>query len=119
MRTVLKPILKAENVYEFHEEAWNTYPYCKTVVTNPSYMKDNFKVEIESMHRVGTPWSIKETQDYEILDIFRYEFQLGALQFLGHFSIGQFKLFETRTFRSFGFENFHFHTVEKSKGEKS
>lgn len=35
---------------EIHEEAWNAYPYCKTVITNPGYMKDNFVICIESMH---------------------------------------------------------------------
>jgi len=24
---------------EVHEEAWNAYPYCKTVLSNPGYMK--------------------------------------------------------------------------------
>ncbi|KAK0417519.1 hypothetical protein QR680_013060 [Steinernema hermaphroditum] len=33
-----------------HEEAWNAYPYCKTVLTNPDYMKDNFFVKIETIH---------------------------------------------------------------------
>lgn len=33
-----------------HEEAWNAYPYCKTVVTNPDYMKDNFYARIETIH---------------------------------------------------------------------
>uniref|UniRef100_A0A914UMR9 Phosphatidylinositol transfer protein n=1 Tax=Plectus sambesii TaxID=2011161 RepID=A0A914UMR9_9BILA len=35
---------------EIHEEAWNAYPYCKTVLTNPDYMKDGFMVKIETMH---------------------------------------------------------------------
>ncbi|XP_074593634.1 phosphatidylinositol transfer protein vib [Brevipalpus obovatus] len=35
---------------EIHEEAWNAYPYCKTVLTNPNYMKGNFKIIIESLH---------------------------------------------------------------------
>ncbi|XP_017775488.1 PREDICTED: phosphatidylinositol transfer protein beta isoform [Nicrophorus vespilloides] len=35
---------------EIHEEAWNAYPYCRTVITNPGYMKDNFVICIESMH---------------------------------------------------------------------
>lgn len=42
-RSLLKPII-GEDGYEFHEEAWNAYPYCKTVITNPGYMKENFKV---------------------------------------------------------------------------
>ncbi|KAF1761399.1 hypothetical protein GCK72_009655 [Caenorhabditis remanei] len=33
-----------------HEEAWNAYPYCKTVITNPDYMKENFYVKIETIH---------------------------------------------------------------------
>ncbi|TKR68481.1 hypothetical protein L596_024460 [Steinernema carpocapsae] len=33
-----------------HEEAWNAYPYCKTVLTNPDYMKDNFFVKVETIH---------------------------------------------------------------------
>jgi len=35
---------------EIHEEAWNAYPYCKTVLTNPDYMKTGFFICIESMH---------------------------------------------------------------------
>eukprot|EP00794_Sanderia_malayensis_P016240 gene16240-17878_t len=33
------------------EEAWNAYPYCKTIYTNKSYMKDGFKVDIETWHK--------------------------------------------------------------------
>uniref|UniRef100_A0A915JUS0 Phosphatidylinositol transfer protein n=1 Tax=Romanomermis culicivorax TaxID=13658 RepID=A0A915JUS0_ROMCU len=32
------------------EKAWNAFPYCKTVVSNPDYMKDKFFVRIESLH---------------------------------------------------------------------
>ena len=39
-----------KNGMDLHEEAWNAYPYCKTVITNPGYMKDAFKVVIESLH---------------------------------------------------------------------
>ena len=35
---------------EIQEEAWNSYPYCKTVLTNPSYMKEIFYIKIESYH---------------------------------------------------------------------
>eukprot|EP00123_Amoebidium_parasiticum_P019455 comp25787_c0_seq1/m.47036 comp25787_c0_seq1/g.47036 ORF comp25787_c0_seq1/g.47036 comp25787_c0_seq1/m.47036 type:complete len:269 (-) comp25787_c0_seq1:44-850(-) len=38
-----------------HEEAWNAYPYCKTVYTNPDYMKDNFLIEIATWHKPGKP----------------------------------------------------------------
>lgn len=35
---------------EIHEEAWNAYPYCKTVITNPNYMKEKFLLIVESLH---------------------------------------------------------------------
>jgi len=35
---------------EIHEKAWNAYPYCRTIVTNPGYMKEAFYIKIESMH---------------------------------------------------------------------
>lgn len=35
---------------EIHEEAWNAYPYCKTILTNPDFMKSGFFICIESMH---------------------------------------------------------------------
>jgi hypothetical protein len=33
-----------------HEEAWNSYPYCKTVITNPGYLKSDFKIVFETLH---------------------------------------------------------------------
>uniref|UniRef100_A0A0K0EKU8 Phosphatidylinositol transfer protein n=1 Tax=Strongyloides stercoralis TaxID=6248 RepID=A0A0K0EKU8_STRER len=33
-----------------HEEAWNAYPYCRTILTNPDYMKENFFVKVETIH---------------------------------------------------------------------
>ena len=35
---------------EIHEHAWNAYPYCRTILTNPTYMKDRFMVKIETLH---------------------------------------------------------------------
>jgi len=35
----------------FHEKAWNAYPYCKTVITNPEYMKENMEVVVASWHK--------------------------------------------------------------------
>lgn len=35
---------------QIYEESWNAYPYTKTVLTNPGYMKDNFQLIIESLH---------------------------------------------------------------------
>lgn len=33
------------------EEAWNAYPYCKTVLTNPEYMGTAFTLNIISWHK--------------------------------------------------------------------
>ena len=35
---------------DIEEEAWDGFPYCKTVLTNPAYMKDNFLLSITSKH---------------------------------------------------------------------
>ena len=48
-RTLLSPII-GEKDYVLHEESWNAYPYSKTVVTNPTYMKGSFRVILETMH---------------------------------------------------------------------
>jgi hypothetical protein len=42
--------LAPKGTLEMHEEAWNAYPYCKTCVNNPDYMKENFFIRIESLH---------------------------------------------------------------------
>ena len=39
---------------EVHEEAWNAYPYCKTVLSNPGYMK----VNIFLCNRISTCFNI-------------------------------------------------------------
>jgi len=60
-----------------NEEAWNGYPYCKTILTN-EYMKDNFKIVLESMHLPDTgntenalncPADVLKKRSVEILDI--------------------------------------------------
>ncbi|XP_022901071.1 phosphatidylinositol transfer protein alpha isoform isoform X2 [Onthophagus taurus] len=43
-------LLAPKGSLEIHEEAWNAYPYCKTVISNPPYMKGNFTITIESVH---------------------------------------------------------------------
>ncbi|KAF9815764.1 hypothetical protein SFRURICE_009281 [Spodoptera frugiperda] len=43
-------LLAPKGSLEVHEEAWNAYPYCRTVLTNPGYMKENFVICIESLH---------------------------------------------------------------------
>ncbi|XP_042193699.1 phosphatidylinositol transfer protein beta isoform [Callorhinchus milii] len=45
----------------FYEEAWNAYPYCRTIVTN-EYMKDNFLIKIETWHKpdLGTTENVHE-----------------------------------------------------------
>ncbi|CAL8128857.1 unnamed protein product [Orchesella dallaii] len=46
-------MLAPKGSMELHEEAWNAYPYCRTVITNPTYMKENFTIVIESLHLPG------------------------------------------------------------------
>lgn len=45
--------LAPKGTLEMHEEAWNAYPYCRTIVSNPDYMKENFFIKIESLHISG------------------------------------------------------------------
>lgn len=35
---------------EVHEHAWNAYPYCRTIISNPTYMKENFLIKIDTLH---------------------------------------------------------------------
>eukprot|EP00117_Sycon_ciliatum_P038576 scpid101342/ scgid4098/ Phosphatidylinositol transfer protein alpha isoform; Phosphatidylinositol-transfer protein 35 kDa isoform len=46
-------VLAPKGSLEIHEKAWNCYPYCKTVLTNPDYMKDNFVICIKTWHKDG------------------------------------------------------------------
>ncbi|KAK9510294.1 hypothetical protein O3M35_005111 [Rhynocoris fuscipes] len=43
-------MLAPKGSLEIHEEAWNAYPYCRTVLTNPNYMKDKFVIIVETLH---------------------------------------------------------------------
>ncbi|XP_053955964.1 phosphatidylinositol transfer protein alpha isoform isoform X1 [Anastrepha obliqua] len=43
-------LLAPKGSLEIHEEAWNAYPYCRTVITNPKFMKDGFRIVIDSVH---------------------------------------------------------------------
>lgn len=43
-------LLLPKGMLEIHEEAWNAYPYCRTIITNPSFMKDKFIIIIETLH---------------------------------------------------------------------
>lgn len=42
-------LLFSDSSLSLHEEAWNAYPYCKTVLTNP-YMKENMLIDISTLH---------------------------------------------------------------------
>ena len=73
IRNIVMPIF-GEDICEFHEEAWNNYPYCKTVISNPSF--EGFKVVIESVHIGGdrglTPNALGwKNDEVEILNIFK------------------------------------------------
>ena len=47
--TLVKTILEGRSS-EIVEEAWNAYPYCKTVLSNPGGMEDYFYIIIETLH---------------------------------------------------------------------
>ena len=81
-RTLFSPIM-GEDGYNFHEEAWNAYPYCKTVITNPGYMKDSFKVVLESMHLQGPGDSTNalDKTDQELSQIPNEVLDIGRLFF--------------------------------------
>ena len=72
IKAILRPIF-GQDVYVFHEEAWNDYPYCKTVISNPGF--EGFKVIVESMHindRGQTPNALgHQSKLVEFLDIFK------------------------------------------------
>ncbi|KAL8604632.1 hypothetical protein ACOMHN_013412 [Nucella lapillus] len=50
-----------------YENAWNAYPYCRTVITN-EYMKDSFYIIIESFHAPdrGDQENIHQLSDEEL-----------------------------------------------------
>lgn len=35
---------------EVDERAWNSYPYCRTIIENPAYMKENFMLKLDSIY---------------------------------------------------------------------
>ncbi|KAK5967841.1 hypothetical protein GCK32_014217 [Trichostrongylus colubriformis] len=49
MPWILQKLLPDE-AFEIHEESWNAYPYCKTILTNPGYMGEAGTLKIESIH---------------------------------------------------------------------
>lgn len=56
----VKMIFGAQNVKnmaQFDERAWNAYPHCKTVLTNPLYMKECFETKIETWHKAD--WDLE------------------------------------------------------------
>ncbi|GAN00983.1 conserved hypothetical protein [Mucor ambiguus] len=60
---------------DLYEEAWNAYPYCKTVLKN-GYMKDHFSIVYETLHVNGSRGEIenalkisKEGKNVIIIDI--------------------------------------------------
>jgi len=60
-------MLAPKGSLEFHEEAWNAYPKCKTVITNPGYMKDNFEACIKTIHLpdLGTSENVHNLSESE------------------------------------------------------
>ncbi|CBY21618.1 unnamed protein product [Oikopleura dioica] len=59
------------------EQAWNAYPYCRTVITNPGYMKDNFFIELLTWHKSddGTTENVHElsTSDWKKVEVVKID----------------------------------------------
>lgn len=43
-------VLAPKGSLEIHEKSWNCYPFCRTIISNPDYMKDGFHITIETLH---------------------------------------------------------------------
>lgn len=47
-------LLAPKGSLEMEHKAWNAFPYIKSIVTNPKFMKDDFFIYIESFHAADT-----------------------------------------------------------------
>ncbi|XP_059171739.1 phosphatidylinositol transfer protein beta isoform-like isoform X2 [Physella acuta] len=47
-------VLAPKGSMKIHELSWNAYPYSRTILTNPDYMKEAFYIIIESFHAADT-----------------------------------------------------------------
>uniref|UniRef100_A0A158PBW3 Phosphatidylinositol transfer protein n=1 Tax=Angiostrongylus cantonensis TaxID=6313 RepID=A0A158PBW3_ANGCA len=66
--------LLPDEAFEIHEESWNAFPYCRTVLSNPGYMRENFTLVIESTHlqdngNSENPLNAPEIREIVYLDI--------------------------------------------------
>ncbi|TMW44927.1 hypothetical protein DOY81_009993 [Sarcophaga bullata] len=46
---ILRNIFPLDSM-DLNEEAWDAYPYCRTIISSPMYRKERFYVKIESLH---------------------------------------------------------------------
>lgn len=75
--TLIKLIMP-KGAVQVYEESWNAYPYSKTILTNPGYMRDAFKLVIESLHYGDTgkqdnifqlPPDVLQKREVNVIDI--------------------------------------------------
>ncbi|KAI8341326.1 hypothetical protein BC941DRAFT_499892 [Chlamydoabsidia padenii] len=57
---------------EIYEEAWNAYPYCKTVLTN-GYMKESFSITYETLHVDGSHGELENVHNISSQDLAKRE----------------------------------------------
>ncbi|KAI8081416.1 uncharacterized protein BX664DRAFT_380560 [Halteromyces radiatus] len=57
---------------EIYEEAWNAYPYCKTVLTN-GYMKESFSITYETLHVDGSRGELDNALNISSQDLAKRE----------------------------------------------
>ncbi|EIE90979.1 hypothetical protein G6F46_000807 [Rhizopus delemar] len=60
---------------ELHEEAWNAYPYCKTVLTN-RWMKKDFSIVYETLHVDGSRGELENALKISDEDLKRRNVQI-------------------------------------------
>ncbi|EHB15483.1 Phosphatidylinositol transfer protein alpha isoform [Heterocephalus glaber] len=59
-------MLDPKGAQNIHEKAWNSYPYCRTVITN-EYMKEDFLIKIETWHKpdLGTQENVHKLETWK------------------------------------------------------
>ncbi|CAH1801375.1 unnamed protein product [Owenia fusiformis] len=71
-------LLAPKGSLDIVEKAWNAYPYCRTIISNPDYMKGGFEIKIETIHLPdrgetenahGLPPDILKKREVKLIDI--------------------------------------------------
>lgn len=63
-------MIAPKGALKIHEKAWNAYPFCRTVLTNPDYMKENFELVVQTIHKAdnGNSSNVHELTGEQLRD---------------------------------------------------